>query len=101
LGSLLLALLAGMSLAQFDGGRRGFGGGRNWGGEFLAGDEPIQPLPPDRAGVPNWELDPNFKTDAFTFVRLRFTNGNRRGFSGGFAGGFGRGFRGGTGTATS
>src|SRR6185503_6494687 len=99
LGSLLLALLAGMALAQFDGGRRGFGGGRNRYGEFLSGDEPIQPLPPDRAGVPNWELDPNFKHDAFTFVRLRFTNGQRQRFGGGGGGGGGRRF--GSGTTTS
>jgi hypothetical protein len=88
---LVLALLAGMSLAQF-GGR---GGGRNRAGEFLSGDEPIQPLPVDREGVPKWELDPRFKHDAFTLVRLRFTNGNRGRFSGGFGGGFGNG------TATS
>jgi hypothetical protein len=87
LGALILVLLTGMLPAQFGGGQ--FGG--NWGGEFLAGDEPIQPLPADRAGVPNWELDPHFKSDAFTFVRLRFTNGNHRRFGGGF----------GTGTATS
>jgi hypothetical protein len=84
LGTLLLALLAGISLAQFGGGRRGWGGGRNRAGEFLSGDEPIQPLPADREGVPNWEVDPHFKSDAFTFVRLRFTNGNRGRFAGGF-----------------
>src|SRR3954465_778631 len=91
LGALGCLLLTGASLAQFGGGR--FGG--NWGGEFLRGDEPIQPLPPDRSGVTNWELDPGFKNDAFTFVRLRFTNGHRGRFGGGGARGFG------TGTATS
>lgn len=85
LGALALVLLAGMSLAQFGGGRRM----RSGGGEFLSGDEPIQPLPADREGVPNWELNPNFKSDVFTFVRLRFTNGRRGRTGGGFGGGFG------------
>src|SRR5262245_59389522 len=69
LGALALVLLTGISLAQF-GGRRGFGAGRSRAGEFLSGDEPIQPLPADREGVPDWKLDPHFKHDAFTFVRL-------------------------------
>lgn len=31
-------------------------------------------LPPDRAGVPNWELDKKFKHDVFTFVRIEYSS---------------------------
>jgi hypothetical protein len=88
LGALAVMLAGGLCAAQFRGGR-GFGGGGRRAGEFLAGDEPIQPLPPDREGTPNWSLDPHFKSDAFTFVRLRFTNGSRSRFIGGFGNGTG------------
>jgi len=94
----MLCGIASMTSAQFGGrfsGGRG-GGGRD--GEYVAGNEPITPLPEDRKGVPNWQLDPNFKRDAFTFVRLRFTNIGYRGGSDGFANGFGGGgFNGGYG----
>ena len=33
---------------------------------------------PDRNGVPDWEVDPRFKDDVFTFVRLKY-NAYRRG----------------------
>jgi hypothetical protein len=36
----------------------------------------------DRNGVPDWEVDPNFKSDLFTFVRVRYSSagyGRRRG----------------------
>jgi hypothetical protein len=59
LGALAVMLAGGLCAAQFRGGR-GFGGGGRRAGEFLAGDEPIQPLPPDREGTPNWSLDPHF-----------------------------------------
>lgn len=36
-------------------------------------------LPPDRAGVPNWEVDPKFKHDVFTFVRLQYDSYGGRG----------------------
>lgn len=29
-------------------------------------------LPADRAGVPDWQVDPNFKQDVFTFVRIEY-----------------------------
>lgn len=32
---------------------------------------PLQ-LPADRAGVPDWKVDPNFKSDVFTFVRIEY-----------------------------
>lgn len=40
----------------------------------------------DRAGVPNWEVDGEFKDDVFTFVRIRYDDGGGR---------WGRGWRGG------
>lgn len=89
-GAIVVIVVAGICAAQ-RGGRGGFGGGRGRNGEFMAGDEPIQPLPADRDGVPTWEVDPQFKHDGFTFMRLRFTNNSRSRFGGGR----------GTGTGTS
>ena len=37
----------------------------------------------DRRGVPNWEVDPNFKSDVFTFVRIRYQS-----WGGGWGGGW-------------
>jgi hypothetical protein len=34
--------------------------------------------PVDRNGVPEWEIDPKFKKDVFTFVRIRYTSQSRR-----------------------
>lgn len=31
----------------------------------------------DRNGVPVWEVDPNFKSDVFTFARVRYSDGGR------------------------
>lgn len=42
-------------------------------------------LPDDRAGVPNWQVEPRFKYDVFTFVRVQydsFRGGGRRGGGG-------------------
>ena len=33
----------------------------------------------DRRGVPDWEVDPDFKDDVFTFVRVRYSSWGRRG----------------------
>lgn len=44
----------------------------------------------DRAGVPEWQVDPAFKHDVFTFARVKYTSG-RRGWGGGFGRGWGRG----------
>ena len=85
-GTFAVALLAGIATAQF-GGRRGGLSGRSRAGEFLSGNEPIQPLPPDREGVPAWPIDSHFKSDVFTFARLRFTNSTRRGGNRGFTNG--------------
>jgi hypothetical protein len=51
---------------------------------FVLAQRPFQPkpeLPADRAGVPNWQIDQNFKSDVFTFVRIEYDTGR---------GGFGR-----------
>ncbi len=47
-------------------------------------------LPEDRAGVPNWKVDDEFKRDVFTFVRIEYDSGwggggrRRRGWGGGW-----------------
>ena len=71
----LLLLLAGVcvTLAQ----RPRFGGMQDFGGD-------------ERRGVPDWKLDPRFKSDVFTFVRVEYDSGGGRG-------GFGGGRRGGRG----
>jgi hypothetical protein len=33
----------------------------------------------DRRGVPDWQVDPQFKSDVFTFVRVRYSSYGRRG----------------------
>ncbi len=48
----------------------------------------------DRAGVPDWEVKPEFKHDVFTFARVRYTSFGRGGWGdwgGGWRGGRGRG----------
>ena len=76
---LVILLVAGLALGQR--GRRGGG--------------PVQ-IPEDRAGVPDWRVDDRFKDDVFTFVRVEYSDGGRRG-RGGFGGfgGFGGGYGGG------
>ena len=34
-------------------------------------------IPEDRAGVPDWKVDPHFKDDVFTFVRVQYDSGGR------------------------
>jgi hypothetical protein len=73
---LIAALLAtGIALAQYDYERRRGDRDRNrrgYGDRFDLGD---------RRGVPDWEVDPQFKSDVFTFVRVRYGGwgGGRRG----------------------
>lgn len=62
----------GFSLAQqpwWDGGR-GYRGGS------------IE-LPADRKGIPDWEIDPQFEKDVFTFVRVEYDSFRGRGRRGG------------------
>lgn len=50
-------------------------GGRQW--EFLP-----QENIPDRGGIPKWEFDRRFRSDAFRFVRVKFDSLERRGPNG-------------------
>ena len=69
-GLVALVFVAGVVFAQDRSrGRRGYGG-RGYGG--------VPNELTDRRGVPNWEVDPHFKSDVFTFVRVRY-GGYRRG----------------------
>jgi len=48
----------------------------------------------NRAGVPEWQVDSEFKQDVFTFARVQYTSGGGRGGHGGWGGrgrGWGRG----------
>ena len=36
---------------------------------------------PERNGVPDWKLDPNFRSDVFTFVRVRYESYGRWGWA--------------------
>ena len=76
--ALVLISVAGIVFAQSRGwGRRDYGG-RGYG----SGD--IDPT--DRRGVPDWAVDPQFKSDVFTFVRVRYSSwGGRRGRGNGWA----------------
>ena len=71
-----VSLLAGLLVAQEYGRRRGRGRG--------AGFDPSQP--PPRGGLPTWEVDPAFRSDVFTFVRVQYDSygGRGRGWGGGW-----------------
>jgi hypothetical protein len=65
--------------------------GQRFGGR---GRTPPGVIPEDRAGVPNWHVDEQFKKDVFTFVRIEydsFAGGGGGGRRGGFGGYGGRG----------
>jgi hypothetical protein len=71
---ITLVLIAGVVFAQDRGrgGRRAYGGGygRGW-YDGVPGDIT------DRRGVPDWQIDPHFKTDLFTFVRVKYRSYGR------------------------
>src|SRR5262245_30347108 len=68
---LAALLLAAVAAAQY---RRG-------------GRRDIDPANVDRNGVPDWKNDERFKSDVFTFVRIRYSDGyGRRGGWGGYGG---------------
>jgi Domain of unknown function (DUF4159) len=62
LATVLLCAVAGLVMAQ-RGRSRGYGG-RGFRGQPLDGSYP------SRMGVPEWENDPEFKKDVFTFARI-------------------------------
>src|SRR4051812_21495743 len=71
-----ILLAAGMSTAQLarpqrNGGRGGGGGQRTYSGfdQLELRDLTIQG---NREGVGIWDVDPDFKTDLFTFVRIEY-----------------------------
>jgi hypothetical protein len=69
-----LLLVAGIVFAQ-DRGRRRYGGyGGGYGGYGGRRNAPVPPEITDRRGVPSWENDPRFKSDVFTFVRVKYTS---------------------------
>jgi hypothetical protein len=41
---------------------------------MYGGDRPMPELPEDRHGTPTWTVNPQFKSDVFTFVRLHYTS---------------------------
>jgi hypothetical protein len=83
-------VVAGVSFAQYRDWDRGRGRGRGWDfddrGVISARDILNDPR------FPTWEVDPEFKEDVFTFVRVRYSSGysrsgrrGRRGGGGGWA----------------
>ncbi len=62
---LLILVAAAISLAQIGRSRRGY--------DYRTLDLA------DRRGVPDWEVDPQFKSDVFTFVRIRYNSWGRGG----------------------
>src|SRR5271165_1894805 len=63
----LLAAVGGLALAQ-----------PNWPGQWRFRN-PLDGLPADRAGVPDWKIDERFKDDVFTFVRVQYSSYRGRG----------------------
>jgi hypothetical protein len=61
----LLAAVGGLALAQ-----------PNW---QWRRQSPLDGLPADRAGVPDWKIDERFKDDVFTFVRIQYSSYRGRG----------------------
>ena len=68
----LLAAVGGLALAQPD-----------WPGRWRF-RSPLDGLPADRSGVPDWKIDERFKDDVFTFVRIQYSSYRGRGRGGGW-----------------
>src|SRR5262249_50247630 len=78
LGAAVLVAIIATVVAQSGGFRmRGMGRGNRGGARSEPGD---------RRGVPEWTSDQRFKSDLFTFVRIRYPDGGR-----GWGGDYGRG----------
>ncbi len=76
LACLFICLMSSQCVAQLMSGPRS--GGR--GSERLI----TEPGPASRAGVPEWDVEDDFKSDIFTFVRIMYSNGSWRGRGGGW-----------------
>jgi hypothetical protein len=63
LGLAIVALLSGASLAQWE-----------WQQRRGRMRSPLDGLPADRAGVPDWKVDEAFRDDVFTFVRVQYSS---------------------------
>lgn len=81
--TLAVSLIAGLLIAQDYGRHRRGGRGGGWGG--WGGDAQYVPgQAPPRGGIPEWDVDPAFRTDVFTFVRVQYDS-----YGGGWRGGGG------------
>src|SRR4051812_1110415 len=72
-------IIIALALASVVAGGVIFAQQRGWGGGYGRG---YQRDISDRNGVPEWDVDPAFKHDLFTFVRIRYSSsgyGRRRG----------------------
>jgi hypothetical protein len=65
--------------------------GATWGlAQGFRRSREIRPEMVDRNGVPEWANDEHFKSDIFTFVRIRYSSGGGgRGYGRGYGGGYG------------
>src|SRR4051812_44336776 len=52
-------------------------GQRRFGGRMWSGRDVKTITPEERNGVPTWEVDPAFKSDVFTFVRVEYDSYDR------------------------
>ena len=74
----LVLMVSGLALGQQwwqeqqQGRRQGRRPMRQWQGPLT--------IPEDRAGVENWKVDPKFRHDIFTFVRVEYNSGGGRGW---------------------
>jgi len=73
LGAWLLVALA-LSIGAVAAAQRRRGGEGDFPGEQV-----------DRGGVPEWDVDPEFKDDVFTFARIKYTSAGRGGWYGGWS----------------
>jgi hypothetical protein len=80
---------ASLALAQrLRSGGPGMGGRRLGAGQVSAGGYGVRP---DRQGLPEWQVDKEFRHDVFTFVRIRYNSGYGYGGGPGGRGGYGGG----------
>ena len=74
--ALVVAVLAGAVVFAQERRRRG---GRGYGGYGGGWSDRGIPEITDRRGVPDWQVDPAFKHDVFTFVRVKYNSWGRGG----------------------
>jgi hypothetical protein len=80
-GLIVCGVVAGVAVAQrFGGGGRRGGGG--WSRYDRTVEQGLREIT-DRNGTPEWPVDPDFKSDVFTFVRVRYASTSTRSDTGG------------------